>query len=91
MKSIGVRELRLHAGRYLRDVQRGAQIEVTDHGRAVALLVPLRRSSPADALLQSGQLSPAHGDLFKLGAPLQPRRSVPLPSAELAKIRRDER
>src|ERR1700730_2002733 len=41
MRRIGVRELRRHASRYLRDVQqRGATIEVTDRGRPVALLVP---------------------------------------------------
>ena len=91
MKSIGVRELRQQASRYLREVERGDLIEVTDHGRPVARLVPLPRSSPADALLESGQLSPASGDLLDLGAPLEPRRGARLPSAELAAMRKDER
>ena len=91
MRSIGVRELRQQASRYLREVERGELIEVTDRGRPVARLVPIPRSSPADALLESGLLSPAAGDLLELGAPLEPRRGVALPSVELAAIRKDER
>jgi len=91
MKSIGVRELRQHASRYLREVERGGAIEVTDRGRPVARLIPLPRSSRADALIETGQLSPAAGDLLALGAPIEPRRGVPLPSVELAAMRKDER
>ena len=42
METIGVRELRQHASRYLRLVEEGRTIEVTTHGRSVALLVPAR-------------------------------------------------
>jgi prevent-host-death family protein len=91
MKSIGVRELRQQASRYLREVERGDPIEVTDHGRPVARLVPIPRTSRADTLLFTGQLSPSAGDLLALGAPLKPRVGVPLPSAELAALREDER
>ena len=91
MRSIGVRELRQQASRYLREVERGDAIEVTDRGRPVARLVPIPRSSRVDALLASGQLSPSAGDPLELGAPLQPRPGVPLPSVELAAMREDER
>ena len=91
MKSIGVRELRQQASRYLRDVERGDAIEVTHHGRPVARLVPIPPSSRVDALIASGQLSPSTGDPLELGAPLEPRPGVPLPSAELAAMRQDER
>ena len=91
MRSIGVRELRQQASRYLREVERGEPIEVTDHGRPVARLVPLPRSGRADALLATGELSASAGDLLALGAPLEPRRGVPLPSVELAAMRKDER
>lgn len=40
MERIGVRELRQNASRYLARVAGGESIEVTDRGRAVALLVP---------------------------------------------------
>jgi len=90
MKSIGVLELRQQTSRYLRQVERGDPIEVTDRGRPVALLVPIPRS-PADSLLLTGQLSPSAGDVLALGAPLEPRTGVRLPSAELAAVREDER
>ena len=85
MKTVGVRELRQQASRYLREVERGAAIEVTDRGRPVARLVPISRSSRVDALLATGEISPAAGD------PLEPLKGVPLPSAELAAMRRTER
>ncbi len=91
MKIIGVRELRQQASRYLREVERGGTIEVTDRGRPVARLVPIPRSSRVDALLATGEISPAAGDPLGLGAPLEPLRGVPLPSVELAAMRRDER
>lgn len=91
MKSIGVRELRQQASRYLRQVERGDAIEVTDHGRPVARLVPIPRSSRVETLLATGQLSPSAGDPLELGAPLEPQPGVPLPSVELASMREDER
>ena len=91
MKSIDSREFRRQASRYLREVERGDSIEVTDRGRPVARLVPLPRSSRVNTLLATGQLSRSAGDLLALGAPLEPRRGVPLPSIELASMREDER
>ena len=42
MKSVGVRELKAHASEILRGVrERGEMIELTFHGRAIALLVPI--------------------------------------------------
>ena len=57
MESIGVRELRQYASRYLARVASGETLEVTDRGRPVALLVPV----PGDAwqaLLASGRVIP---------------------------------
>jgi prevent-host-death family protein len=91
MKSIGVRELRQQASRYLREVEGGDAIEITDHGRPVARLVQIPRSTRVDALLVTGQLSPSAGDPLELGAPLEPKPGVPLPSVELAAMREHER
>lgn len=91
MRTLGVRELRQQASRYLREVERGAAFEVTDRGRPVARLVPIRRAGRADALLATGEISPAAGDPLALGEPLEPVKGVPLPSAELASMRKDER
>jgi len=58
MERIGVRELRQHASRYLARVAGGETLEVTDRGRAVARLVPIR-TDPWDDLVTSGRVSPA--------------------------------
>lgn len=58
MERIGVRELRQHASRYLERVAGGETLEVTDRGRAVAHLVPIR-TDVWDDLVASGRVSPA--------------------------------
>ncbi len=90
-RSIGVRELRQQASKYLREVQRGETIEVTDHGRPVALLTPIPNGSRLERLAASGRLTPAAGDLLDLGKPLKPAARVQLPSEALSKAREDER
>lgn len=55
MERIGVRELRQNASRYLARVERGENLEITDRGRPVAMLIPVR-SDPWESLLASGQL-----------------------------------
>lgn len=90
MRAIGIRELRQQASRYLRDVQRGETIEVTDRGRPVARLVPVPTAG-LDALAESGRLTPAAGDALELGPPLPPTDGKPLPSEILAALRDDER
>lgn len=53
-----MRELRQHASRYLARVATGETFEVTDRGRPVAHLVPIRTDVWAD-LIASGRVSPA--------------------------------
>ncbi len=91
MRSIGIRELRQQASTYLRDVERGETVEVTDRGRPVARLVPVGRSDPRAELITSGRLARGEGDLLKLGAPLPPARGRPLPGVVLARMREHER
>ena len=45
-----MRELRQHASRYLALVARGEHIEVTDRGRPIAMLVPVRGTGWEDLL-----------------------------------------
>jgi len=90
MRSIGVRELRQHASKYLRDVERGETIEVTDRGRLIALLVPVPSTGQIERLAASGRLVPAAADLLELGEPLEPAPGVPLPSEALEEARADE-
>jgi prevent-host-death family protein len=91
MRRIGIRELRQHASTYLRAVEHGETIQVTDRGRRIALLVPIPEETRLDQLIASGRLRVAVGDLLELGEPLAPIADVPLPSEALAAIRADER
>jgi prevent-host-death family protein len=90
--SIGIRELRQHASRYLRLVEeRGEPIEVTDRGRPLALLCPLPTGSRIEQLAASGRLRRATHPWSSLGPPIEPLHGAPLPSEILAAMRADER
>jgi prevent-host-death family protein len=91
MRSIGVRELRQHASRYLQIVEAGQYLQVTDHGRAVALLVPIPGRSAVDRLVKAGRAEAATVDILELGPPLRPSKGVALPSEALAAQRQGER
>lgn len=55
----GVRELRDHLSRYLKAVRDGREVIVTDHGKAVARLVPLDQRRTLDRLIAEGLVTPA--------------------------------
>jgi prevent-host-death family protein len=63
-RRVGVRELRQNLSVYLDRVKQGERLEVTEHGRPVALLVPI---PPADdqiaRLVAEGKARPAKGSL----------------------------
>ncbi|HYT09065.1 MAG TPA: type II toxin-antitoxin system prevent-host-death family antitoxin [Mycobacteriales bacterium] len=44
MDSVGVRELRQNLSVYLRRIEKGETLRVTEHGRPVALLTPIRHT-----------------------------------------------
>ena len=50
----GVKELRDNLSRYLSVVREGQEVTVTDHGKAVARLVPLDQPRLIDRLIASG-------------------------------------
>jgi prevent-host-death family protein len=88
MERIGVRELRQNASQYLARVARGESIEVTDRGRAVAVLVPIR-GDRWEELVTSGQILPSLGDGTVLDeAPVDYGINA---SRRLAEIRAEER
>lgn len=91
MRTIGIRELRQQASRYLRDVERGETIEVTDRGRPVALLVPLPHATAIDRLVASGRMAPPTADALALGPPLDPAPGAQPASRVLAAGRAGER
>lgn len=87
---VGIRELRQNASALIRRVIAGENIEVTDRGRPVARIVPLRHGSALDQLIVEGRASRARGDLLDL-KPLPALRGKPLLSEVLAQMRADER
>jgi prevent-host-death family protein len=58
---VGVRELRQNLSVYLRRVQAGETLEVTEHGRPVARLEPMRDEamSPYERMKAEGRIRPA--------------------------------
>jgi prevent-host-death family protein len=89
--SIGIRELRQNASRYLRLVEeRGEPIQITDRGRPVALLTPVPQTqSRLEQLRASGRIRPGKGG--PLPKPVDPKPGVPLASEILAEMREHER
>lgn len=70
MERVGVRELRQNLSVYLRRVRAGESLEVTEHGRAVAILAPLAASAGAlDRLIAAGLAIPADGSLDEIVPP----------------------
>ncbi len=69
----GVRDLRDHLSRYLAQVRDGAEITVTDHGHAVARLIPLEQPRTIDRLIGEGLVTPAR-------RPKRKRTKQPLPA-----------
>lgn len=74
METIGVRELRQHASRYLARVEAGEELCVTNNGRLVARLVPVREAERSrEALIESGTLIPARRPRNLLDVTATPR------------------
>ena len=94
INKVGIRELRQQASAVLRRVAAGEVIEVTDHGHAIARIVPLRPTT-LDQLVIEGRATESVDDLLdvmdELGLPQPPAPGSMLPSEALAELRADER
>jgi prevent-host-death family protein len=91
MRTVGVGALRQRASELLRLVEQGETIEVTDHGRVVAILAPPPEQSPWERLVASGDVTLATRTIDDLPDPVQADPDRELPSARLARLRADER
>ncbi|MGH2928414.1 MAG: type II toxin-antitoxin system Phd/YefM family antitoxin [Solirubrobacteraceae bacterium] len=70
---VPIRELRQNLSRHLRRVAAGTTLEVTAHGRPVAILGPLPEAqTPLDRLIATGRVLPAREPWSSLGAPVDP-------------------
>jgi prevent-host-death family protein len=89
---IGIRELRQHASVYVDLAERGYTVDITNRGRLVAQLVPVREpGSPLERLIAAGVIEPAEeaggvGDLEPYPAP---PAGQPVASEILAQMRQD--
>ena len=91
-ENIGVRELRQNASAYLRRVQAGETIQITDRGVPVAILAPIPRPmTKLDQLIAEGKATPAKGDLLEV-RPMRVKGKKPgWASRELQRQRADRR
>ena len=89
-EQIGIRELRQHLSVYLRRVEAGETLEVTERGEPVALLTPLPgRQSILDRLIADGHAREAKVRTGKLGRPA-PALPGQRPLSEILQEMRDE-
>lgn len=90
MRKAGIRELKQNASAVVAEVVAGEIVTITDRGRPVARLVPIRSDS-LDELVEAGRARPARRRLAELGPP--PRRAADERdlSAVLREMRADER
>ena len=95
MATIGVRELRRDASRWLARVRAGESVVVTDRGRPIAKMVPVHETDGYASLVAQGRIAPGPGRslgevLGDLDATLPPDEG-PSVSEALAAYRADER
>jgi prevent-host-death family protein len=77
-ESIGIRELRQHASRYVAMAKQGKRIPVTDRGELVAYLVPAHEPSTTfERMVAAGQVRLAKGTLAETLASLEPLAARP--------------
>ncbi len=90
---VGVRELRQNLSVYLDRVKEGERMEVTEHGKPVALLVPLPQDDdPLDRMIAEGRVIPATRDLGEVLRTHPPLTPVPgaKPLSQALREMRDE-
>ena len=90
---VGVRELRQNLSVYLRRVERGETLDVTEHGRLVARLgpAPALQTSALERLIAEGRATPARRSIADLPGPAGLPASDPGVSEALRRTREDER
>jgi prevent-host-death family protein len=90
---VGVRELRQNLSVYLRRVEAGESLDVTEHGRPVARLAPAIEPglSPHERLLAEGRVSPARVAFVALPPPIELAGEGPSASDILGDMRAEDR
>src|SRR6516162_9392289 len=89
---IGIRELRQHASVYVDLAEKGYTVDITNRGRLVAQLVPVREpGSPLERLIAAGIIEPAEegGGVAGLDPYPAPPAGQPTASEILGQLRRE--
>ncbi|HEX5497309.1 MAG TPA: type II toxin-antitoxin system prevent-host-death family antitoxin [Mycobacteriales bacterium] len=88
--TIGIRELRQHASRYVRMAKDGQRVAVTERGHLVAYLVPSTdKATLVERMIVAGEYEPAVGSILDLlPPPVAPAGTRPL--SEVVREMRDE-
>ncbi len=89
---VGVRELRQNLSVYLRRVEKGETLEVTEHGRLVARLTPAPapETSVLDRMIAEGRATPASRPFSSLPDPIKLPPGGPSLSEALRQMREEE-
>ena len=91
---IGIRELRQHASVYVDLAEKGYTVDITNRGRLVAQLIPVREpGSPLERLIAAGIIEPAEeggglADIDPYPAPGPAAAGQPTASEALSRSRR---
>lgn len=90
---VGVRELRQNLSVYLRRVERGETLDVTEHGRPVARLSPAPppEASVLERLVAEGRATAANRSMADLPEPIQLPPGGLNASDALRQMREDDR
>lgn len=92
--SIGIRELRQHASVYVDLAEKGQTVDITNRGRLVARLIPVRDvESPLERLIAAGIIQPAEdpGSLLDVEPAPPVPEGQPTASETLLRMREEER
>jgi prevent-host-death family protein len=90
MSVVGIRALQQNASAVVAEAAAGEIITITDRGRPVARLVPIRQSR-LDELIDAGLATPAKGSLADLPPPEPSPPGQPSLTQVLLQMREDER
>ena len=88
---IGVREMRQNLSVYLERVKAGESLDVTEHNRVVARLVPPEPADLIEQMLSDGRLTDARGRLQDLPPPPKASAGSPTLTEILVQMRNEER
>lgn len=89
MSEVGIRALKQNASKVVARAKAGESITITEHGKPVARLIPIRRSR-IEELIEAGLATPAKGRLRDLPPPATRKRGQ-RPLSEVINEQREDR